>query len=103
MGNAIDEHLIGDKKFDIYYINRISKNINLNFISRYKKITIVEPFFGNIIERLIREKKYLKNEILTISYNETILHKYGNKSEQDFYLGFDNLSVIKKIKKFNAQ
>lgn len=103
VGNAIDEHLIGDKKFDIYYINRISKNINLNFISRYKKITIVEPFFGNIIERLIREKKYLKNEILTISYNETILHKYGNKSEQDLHLGFDNLSVIKKIKKFNAQ
>ena len=76
--------------------------MNFNFVKRYKKITIVEPFFGNVIERLIRKKKYLKKEILTIGYNQTILHKYGSKIEQDSYLGFDDLSIIKKINRFNA-
>jgi transketolase len=102
VGNSIDEKLKKNTNFDIYYINTISKNMNFNFVKRYKKITIVEPFFGNVIERLIRKKKYLKKEILTIGYNQTILHKYGSKIEQDSYLGFDDLSIIKKINRFNA-
>ena len=102
VGNSIDEKLKEDKNFDIYYINSISKNMDFNFIKSYKKITIVEPFFGSVIERLIRKKKYIKKEILTIGYDQTILHKYGTKIEQDSYLGFDDHSIIKKINKFNA-
>ena len=46
-----------DKNFDIYYINCISKKMNLDFVKNYKKITIIEPFFGNVIERIIRKKR----------------------------------------------
>ena len=102
VGNAIDELLKKDKNFDIYYINCISKKMNLDFVKNYKKITIIEPFFGNVIERIIRKKMHLNKVILTIGYNQTILHKYGSKNEQDLFLGFDNLAIIKKINRFNA-
>ena len=65
----------------------------------YKKIIIIEPYFGNILERLIRKKNPNK-EIYTIGYDETIIYKYGTKEEQDNHLSFDDKSILKKIKKY---
>ena len=75
--------------------------MNFNFIKRYKNVIIIEPYFGNILERKIRKKNFLNNKILTIGYNETIIHKYGNKEKQDSYLKFDEKSILKKINEFN--
>lgn len=87
-------------KLDVYYINTINKKINLNFIKKYKKIIIIEPFFGNIIEREIRKRNLIKNKIYTINYNETIVYKYGNKTKQDNYLKFNEHWILKKINAF---
>jgi len=101
VGNAISEKLLIHNKNDIYYINSLTKNMNFNFIKRYKNVIIIEPYFGNILERKIRKKNFLNNKILTIGYNETIIHKYGNKEKQDSYLKFDEKSILKKINEFN--
>ena len=101
VGNAISEKPLIHKKNDIYYINSLTKNMNLNFIKRYQNVIIIEPYFGNILERKIRKKKFLKNKILTIGYNETIVHKYGNKENQDSYLKFNEKNILKKINDFN--
>jgi len=101
VGNTVDESITDSKKFDIYYVNSISKNMNLNFVKNYNKIIIVEPYFGSVLERKIRKKNFLKKDILTIGYDETILHKYGSKEEQDKYLKFDNKSILKRIYEFN--
>ena len=101
VGNAISEKPLIHKKNDIYYINSLTKNMNLNFIKRYQNVIIIEPYFGNILERKIRKKKFLKNKILTIGYNETIVHKYGNKEKQDSYLKFNEKNILKKINDFN--
>jgi transketolase len=101
VGNAISVDSIKDKNTDIYYINSITKKLNLNFIKNYKKIVIIEPYFGNILERKLRQKKHLTNKILTISYDETIIYKYGSKEEQDKFLNFDEKKILKKIYEFN--
>ncbi len=101
VGNAISEKSLINKKNDIYYINSLTKNMNFNFIKRYKNIIIIEPYFGNILERKIRKKNFLKKKILTIGYNETIVHKYGNKEKQDTYLKFNEKNILKKINEFN--
>jgi deoxyxylulose-5-phosphate synthase len=101
VGNAISEKPLIHNKNDIYYINSLTKNMNFNFIKRYKNVIIIEPYFGNILERKIRKKNFLNNKILTIGYNETIIHKYGNKEKQDSYLKFDEKSILKKINEFN--
>ena len=36
VGNAISERSLINKKNDIYYINSLTKNMNFNFIKRYK-------------------------------------------------------------------
>ena len=101
VGNAISVDSIKDKNTDIYYINSITKKLNLKFIKNYKKIVIIEPYFGNILERKLRQKKHLTNKILTISYDETIIYKYGSKEEQDKFLNFDEKKILKKIYEFN--
>jgi len=101
VGSAINVDSIKDKNTDIYYINSITKKLNLNFIKNYKKIVIIEPYFGNILERKLRQKKHLTNKILTISYDETIIYKYGSKEEQDKFLNFDEKKILKKIYEFN--
>ncbi len=40
------------------------------------------------------------NSIFTISYKDTIIHKYGNKIEQDSFLKFDKKDIIKNIDDF---
>ncbi len=100
VGNAISEKILLNKKNDVYYVNSLTKVMNLEFIKNYEKIVIIEPYFGNILERKIRNKNFLKNKILTISYNDTIIHKYGNKKNQDSYLKFDEKSILKKIDEF---
>ena len=75
--------------------------MNVGFIKNYKSIVIVEPYFGNILERKIRKKKFFNHKILTISYNETIVHKYGSKKNLDAYLKFDPKSILRKINDFN--
>ena len=74
--------------------------MSLKFLRRYDRILIIEPYFGNVLERRI--KKTFKNKILisTVSYEETIIHKYGNKSEQDKYLRFDKKNILKRINHF---
>jgi transketolase len=100
VGNSIDEKIIKNKN-DIYYVNSLTNNMNVGFIKNYKSIVIVEPYFGNILERKIRKKKFFNHKILTISYNETIVHKYGSKKNQDAYLKFDPKSILRKINDFN--
>lgn len=100
VGNSINPSVFINKKIDIYYINSIKTDLNINFVKKYKKIIIIEPFFGNILERIIREKKFLNKEIFTISYKETIIHKYGNKKQQDTYLKFNEEEIIKKVNDF---
>ena len=93
VGNAISSNEFLNKNLDLYYINNISKNTNLKFINKYKNVIIIEPYYGSILERKIRKKKYLNTKILSIGYNETVVHKYGNKIDQDKYLGFDTKNM----------
>jgi transketolase len=102
IGNAIDPKKIISNSFDIYYICSITNKINYKFAKPYKKIIIIEPYFGNILERLLR-KKNLNKEIYTISYDETIIYKYGTKEEQDNHLNFDDKSILKKIEKYEKE
>ena len=78
----------------------IKKNTNLKFVKKYKKIIIIEPYFGNILERKIRKLKSYNNKILTLSYDQTIVHAYGEKLKQDKYLKFDEKSIFKRINEF---
>jgi len=100
LGNSIKFNSVDMKKTDIYYINSIVSKINLNFVKNYKKIVIVEPYFGNVIERKIRDNNFLLNQILTIGYKKTIVHRYGNKKQQDNYLNFNESKINKKIYEF---
>ena len=100
VGNAANSEIFFNQKMDVYYINSISKNMNFDFIKKYKKVIIIEPYFGSILERKIRKKNFLEAKILSIGYNETIIHKYGDKIVQDKYLKFCNESILKKIHEF---
>ena len=101
VGNSINLSDLRNKKFDIYYVNSISREMNLGFIKKYKKILIVEPYFGNVLERRIKKKFKRVNNIHTISYQETIIHKYGSKLDQDKFLHFDKKNILKRINDFN--
>ena len=101
VGNSVNLTDLRKKNFDIYYVNSIFKEMNLNFLNKYKKILIVEPYFGNVLERRIKKKIKKVNNIHTISYQETIIHKYGSKFDQDKFLHFDEKSILKKINQFN--
>ena len=100
VGNSFDYNDLNKRKIDIFYINQISKNMNFNFLNKYNKILIIEPYFGNVLERRIKKKIKKKNYISTVSYEETIIHKYGNKKEQDRYLKFDKNNILKRINNF---
>ena len=63
-------------------------------------MVIIEPYYGSILERKIRKKRHLNTKILSIGYDETVVHKYGNKIVQDKYLGFDKENIFKKINEF---
>jgi hypothetical protein len=52
------------------------------------------------LETKKKKNKKKKNYISTISYEETIIHKYGKKKEQDRYLKFDKNNILKKINNF---
>ena len=70
--------------------------MSLKFIKKYKSIVIIEPYYGSILERKIRKKRFLNTKILSIGYEKTIVHKYGSKITQDKYLKFDEKNIIKK-------
>ena len=100
VGNSLDYKNINKDNFDIFFVNKISKKMNFNFLNRYNKILIIEPYFGNVLERRIKKKIKKKNFITTVSYEETIIHKYGEKKEQDRYLKFDKNNILKRINNF---
>ncbi len=100
VGNSFDYQDVNTDKFDVYYVNNISKKMRFEFLNKYKKILIIEPYFGNVLERRIKKKIKEKIYISTVSYEETIIHKYGNKIEQDKYLKFDKKNILKKIDEF---
>jgi hypothetical protein len=95
VGNSLDYRDLNTNRFDIYYVNKIFKQMSFKFLEKYKKILIVEPYFGNVLERKIK-RSIKKKFISTISYNDTIIHKYGDKTEQDKYLRFDQKNIKKK-------
>ena len=97
VGNSYDYNDLKKEKIDVYYVNKISKEMKFNFLKKYKNILIIEPYFGNVLERRIKEKLSKKVYISTCSYQETIIHKYGDKKEQDKYLKFDKKNISKKI------
>lgn len=101
VGSSINFSEIMKKNFDYYYVNTINKNINLKFLKKYEKIIIIEPYFGNILERRIKHLFYNKKNICTISYEETIIRKYGSKLEQDKFLNFDKIKILKRINDFS--
>ena len=101
VGNAINSEVFLNKKIDLYYINSISKNMSLEFIKKYKNVIIIEPYYGCILERKIRKKKFLDVKILSIGYDETIVRKYGSKIAQDKHLKFSKENILKKINEFN--
>jgi hypothetical protein len=74
--------------------------MNFKFLSNYKKTLVLEPYFGNVLERKIKKNLKGINNILTISYEHTIIHKYGSKDEQDNFLKFDKKSIMKNINEF---
>ena len=67
---------------------------------RYKNIVIIEPYYGSILERKIRRNNFLNIKILSIGYDETIVHKYGTKLIQDKYLKFNKENILKRINEF---
>ena len=101
VGSSINFSEIMKKNFDYYYVNTINKNINLKFLKKYEKIIIIEPYFGNILERRIKHLFYNKKNICTISYEETIIRKYGSKLEQDKFLNFDKIKILKRINDYS--
>ena len=100
VGNSLDYKNLNSNKFDVYYVNKISKGMNFKFLYKYRKILIIEPYFGNVLERRIQKLIKENIHISTVSYEETIVHKYGNKIEQDKYLKFDQKNIEKKINEF---
>tara|TARA_B110001450_G_scaffold73715_1_gene70070 strand:+ start:773 stop:1000 length:228 start_codon:yes stop_codon:yes gene_type:complete len=74
--------------------------MNFKFLNKYNKILILEPYFGNVLERKIKKNFKKINNILTISYEDTIIHKYGSKIEQDKFLKFDKKNIIKNINEY---
>ncbi len=102
VGGSIDSKKIKSNNFDIYYVSSISKKTNFKFVKSYNKIIIIEPYFGNVLERLLR-KKYFNKITHTISYDDTIIHKYGSRTEQDNYLKFDEKNILKKINEYSRK
>ena len=102
VGSSIDSKKIKSNNFDIYYVSSISKKTNFKFVKPYNKIIIIEPYFGNVLERILR-KKYFNKNTHTISYDDTIIHKYGSRSEQDNYLKFDEKNILKKINEYSKK
>jgi transketolase len=100
VGNSFDYKDVKKKNIDIYYVNKINKKINLKFLNNYNKILILEPYFGNVLERKIKKDLKKDNNIFTISYRNTIIHKYGTKDEQDKFLRFDKKNILKNINEF---
>ena len=100
VGNSFDYKDLKKRNLDVYYINRISKNMNFKFLKKYNKILIIEPYFGNVLERRIKKNLKKINNIFTISYKDTIIHKYGSKTEQDNFLKFDKKNIMKNIDDF---
>ncbi len=100
VGNSINSETFTNKKFDLYYINSIKRKMNLDFVKRYKSVVIIEPYYGSILERKIRKNNSLDTKILSIGYDETIVHKYGTKLIQDKYLKFNKENILKKINEF---
>ena len=100
VGNSINSETFTNKKVDLYYINSIKRKMNFKFLKRYKNIVIIEPYYGSILERKIRSNNFLKIKILSIGYDETIVHKYGTKLIQDKYLKFNKENILKKINEF---
>ena len=100
VGNSFNNKDIKKNNIDIYYVNKISKKMNFKFLSRYNKIMIIEPYFGNVLERRIKNSIKKEIYISTLSYEQTIIHKYGNKIEQDRYLKFDKRNILKRINSF---
>ena len=100
VGNSLDKKDIKRTDFDIYYVNKITKKMNFNFLSNYYTILIIEPYFGNVLERRIKKTFKKKIFISTVSYEETIVHKYGKKTEQDKHLRFDKNNILKRINNF---
>ena len=56
VGNSFDYRNVNKKKIDIFYVNKISKNMNFDFEKIYK-ILIIEPYFGNVLEEELKEDK----------------------------------------------
>ena len=100
VGNSYDYKDLKKERVDVYYVNKISKEMKYDFLKNYKNILIIEPYFGNVLERRIKEILRKKDYISTYSYQETKIHKYGNKKEQDKYLKFDKKNISKKINEF---
>ncbi len=100
VGNSINSENFTNKKVDLYYINSIKRKMNFNFIKKYKNVVIIEPYYGSILERKIRKNNFLNTKILSIGYDETIVHKYGTKLIQDKYLKFNKENILKKINEF---
>ena len=100
VGNSFDKRDIKQNNFDIYYLKKISKKMNFKFLAKYQKILIIEPYFGNVLERRIKKNIKKKIFISTVSYEETVIHKYGKKTEQDKYLNFDKKNILRRIKDF---
>ena len=100
VGNSFDYRNLKKNKIDVFYVNKISKNMNFKFLNRYNKILIIEPYYGNVLERRIKQKNKKILNISTFSYEEAIIHKYGEKNEQDRYLKFDNKNILRRINSF---
>ena len=45
----------------------------------------------------------LADGILSISYDDTIIHKYGSKSQQNNHLNFDEKSILKRIREYEKK
>ena len=83
---------------NFYYINKFNYKFNKKKFIKFEEITIIEPFFGEVFERYLRrDKNFLNKKINTISYKETIIHKYGSKDEQDKYLNFNESKILDLI------
>ena len=74
--------------------------MNFNFINKYRKVLIIEPYYGNVLERRIKKRINNHINLRSVSYQETIIHKYGNKVEQDKFLKFDNKSILRKVNEY---
>ena len=106
VGNMLQAVIEATEEIDVnilYYttIYPFDRDLLRSVILTDQKIIIIEPFYsGSITLDVIESLQDINVKISHIGVPREFLTNYGTKSEHDTALGFDNVSINKKILNF---